>query len=779
VVKLRIEQRVSLTRTVFEATLVLDNDASEALSGVAVNITLLDAARRPVSLAVFNVTRRAAPLLDVAGASLAPGAEAELVWLLAPNDAAAPRDETAYFVTGSLAYRVGDASPATAIELLPERILVQPNPRLRFDYFLERRVVSDDPFTEDVVEPAVPFALGLLVSNDGYGRARDMRVASSQPTIVENAKGLLVDFQILEARVNDAPAQLSLLAELGDIGALASASAVWSMRASLQGEFTAFNATFRHVSTRDNGAQMTNLVRAVVTHRLTRAVTMPSTRRVAFLADDVWDAAALPDTLHAGRLSEPVASALAINGTVFDAATRRLTVAPAAVALLVAQNARFYHVRIADPLADDVALLGAESVLSNASAIDVWREHYTERVVGRAPERIRWLNLFANKSDGFAWLLRTAPLAKRQVRVENVTATSAVVVWDAAQAADVDLVVGNLSVRWSGSRAPRFVVSDLTPDTEYNATVTPTMGAALGAATSVRFRTQANATAAAAAASLFACGGTATCENDARIGAACSCVCRRGFSGARCDVCAPACGANGRAGVLGGACACACAPGWSGERCDELLVGADGCARATLASAQVQICFRLPPPSVRIVQRPAVNSGAVLAFNVSAAFVDVDATLTARNLGGGAEPELEFVRADDSVWVDAASSCASPARQMFGADGTLVAAICKLGSFEIVPKREAVGSTTTSTLAEITSLLAGNDTTTTLVANNTGIATMPPRSNGGLIGGLIAAALLLLCSIGAGVFFFLRRKKQQQQQQQQETELSETVALKK
>jgi hypothetical protein len=90
----RIEQRVSLTRTVFEASLVIDNSALEALSGVAVELTVLDAARRPVALAVFNVTRRAAPLLDSANATLAPGSQAELVWLLAPQDSAAPRDPT-------------------------------------------------------------------------------------------------------------------------------------------------------------------------------------------------------------------------------------------------------------------------------------------------------------------------------------------------------------------------------------------------------------------------------------------------------------------------------------------------------------------------------------------------------------------------------------------------------------------------------------------------------------------------------------------------------------
>ena len=56
-------------------------------------------------------------------------------------------------------------------------------------------VFSDDPFTANQ-ETREPFTLALLLLNNGYGTARDMAITSSQPKIIDNEKGLLIDFQI-------------------------------------------------------------------------------------------------------------------------------------------------------------------------------------------------------------------------------------------------------------------------------------------------------------------------------------------------------------------------------------------------------------------------------------------------------------------------------------------------------------------------------------------------------------------------------------------------------
>ena len=75
------------------------------------------------------------------------------------------------------------------VPLLPTPITVRPDPSLLVHYFWERYVVGDDPFT-DVVEPSVPFTLGVGVRNAGYGTAHGLRIASGQPEIIDNERRL-------------------------------------------------------------------------------------------------------------------------------------------------------------------------------------------------------------------------------------------------------------------------------------------------------------------------------------------------------------------------------------------------------------------------------------------------------------------------------------------------------------------------------------------------------------------------------------------------------------
>ena len=57
-------------------------------------------------------------------------------------------------------------------------------------------VFADDPNTPEV-EPTIPFVLGTLVRNAGNGTAFDFRVVSGQPEIVENDRGLLIEFELI------------------------------------------------------------------------------------------------------------------------------------------------------------------------------------------------------------------------------------------------------------------------------------------------------------------------------------------------------------------------------------------------------------------------------------------------------------------------------------------------------------------------------------------------------------------------------------------------------
>lgn len=122
--------------------------------------------------------------------------------------------------------------------LWPDTVTVTPDPALVVSYYLEKDVYSDDPFTPEI-EPPVPFNLGLMIRNVGYGTAYNMRITSGQPgmimiidpvnqiirisyiffisEITENEKGLLISFAITGAQLGINPISPSLIVNIGDL----------------------------------------------------------------------------------------------------------------------------------------------------------------------------------------------------------------------------------------------------------------------------------------------------------------------------------------------------------------------------------------------------------------------------------------------------------------------------------------------------------------------------------------------------------------------------------
>jgi len=61
-----------------------------------------------------------------------------------------------------------------------------------------------------------------------------MSLTSAQPIIVENEKGLLIDFRITGASVDGAPQKPSLMMDFGTLAPLSRKVGVWAMESSLQ-----------------------------------------------------------------------------------------------------------------------------------------------------------------------------------------------------------------------------------------------------------------------------------------------------------------------------------------------------------------------------------------------------------------------------------------------------------------------------------------------------------------------------------------------------------------
>ena len=144
---------------------------------------------------------------------------------------------------------------------MPARIYVKPEPQLQITYFQPRDVQGDDPFTPEVESP-LPFTLGVLVKNAGYGIAHSVNIDSQQPKIVSAINNLLLVAQLLGARVGDSPlATANLNVNLGDILPGQTRKGAWDMITSLSGEFVEFKASYTHAS--ELGGQDTSDIQSI------------------------------------------------------------------------------------------------------------------------------------------------------------------------------------------------------------------------------------------------------------------------------------------------------------------------------------------------------------------------------------------------------------------------------------------------------------------------------------------------------------------------------------
>ncbi len=324
-VQLELEQEVVISRTAFQATLeIVNGNALTPVEDIFVDVFVEDAEGNDVTdLFAFQP-----PILDglsgIDGTGMIPPEdEGSASFILIPTRDAAPMELTEYFVAGTLAYT--DNGVSVQIPLAPSPISVAPDPLLVVKYFWQRDVYSDDPFTEEV-EPSEPFSLGMTMSNIGYGDARNVRVASSQPRIVENDRGLLIAFELVGTEIGTSSVTPSLAVNLGDIMPGSTAFARWLMTSTLQGQFTEYEASFEHVDSL--GDARISLIDSVEIFELIHVVRDDEPegsddRLPDFMTNEIPDPMDLdfPDTVHLsdGRIEDvTVTFGAMLNGPIAD-----------------------------------------------------------------------------------------------------------------------------------------------------------------------------------------------------------------------------------------------------------------------------------------------------------------------------------------------------------------------------------------------------------------------------------------------------------------------------
>ena len=304
VVRIRIEQELALTREAFLARLEIENQEDSPLEQIDVEIIITDLITGGQATHLFSIgngTLSGSLSSGISGKWLLPNEMSGSVeWLIIPYSEAAPESDHVYNVGGSFNYLLNGDN--ISVPLLPTPITVRPDPSLLVHYFWERYVVGDDPFTDDV-EPSIPFTLGVAVKNAGYGTAQSVKISSGQPEIIDNERGLLINFMIVGANIGGESISPSLTVMFGDLAPNTTTVARWYMISSLQGEFMSYSATFENMNLL--GDPKLSVLDELEIHELIRNVKIYNSNEddgiPDFLVNDQNDYLAYPDTLYSSK----------------------------------------------------------------------------------------------------------------------------------------------------------------------------------------------------------------------------------------------------------------------------------------------------------------------------------------------------------------------------------------------------------------------------------------------------------------------------------------------
>ncbi len=397
-VTLQIDQSAVISQNAFHATLNLDNGSGAQVTDLQVTLNPVDANGSPAPNAFFIQPPVLSGVNAVDGTgSLGIGATAQANWTIIPTTNAAPLGSTIYAIGGSISYMLNGEQVTIPLFAVP--ITVLPEPQLYLDYFLQHDVYSQDPFA-NVIEPPEPFALGLRVRNLGLGEANGFTITSAQPTIINNANGLLINFQLIDSQVgaNTTPVP-SLTLDMGDIDPGTNVVGVWWMTASLEGDFTNFQATFQHSDAL--GGLETSLISSVVIHEMNHVVriTCPSDDGIPdFLCNDTTNVDALPDDVYSsdGNVYPVTSLTGAVAGGVVSSFGSSVTVNDVADII----PGGFVYFQLPDPSGGTLAITSVTRSDGTQLLVgpNVWQTPYRPHMV--PPQLANLVHIFDCESTG-------------------------------------------------------------------------------------------------------------------------------------------------------------------------------------------------------------------------------------------------------------------------------------------------------------------------------------------------------------------------------------------
>lgn len=311
-VTLEIKHVITLTRPAYRGTLtVFNGHDSVAMTDARLNLVVKNEYGNIATAHEFQINAESlegfgGEVSLTSGWTLEAQQTGKATVLFIPTKYAAPTEPVKYSFGGSLTY----IDPFTGLEvtrdLFPVTLTVNPLPDLELTYLMQRDVYGDDPLTTDVVEPMEEAEFVLIINNKGNSEAKNVRMVTEHPKIIDNEKSLLIDFNIKSSQVNGEPVTLSfgqsVANNFGTIPAHSQAYAQWWLESSLLGHFTSYEVETTHVTNYGNADL--SLVDTVTIHEMIHGFTLNSMHPTlnvplrGYLVNDIADAEDLPDAVY-------------------------------------------------------------------------------------------------------------------------------------------------------------------------------------------------------------------------------------------------------------------------------------------------------------------------------------------------------------------------------------------------------------------------------------------------------------------------------------------------
>lgn len=336
-VTVQFTQQVTMTREGFEGTLnIFNGHPTDKMDSLSVVLQITDENGIPAN-GLFDIQIKSLiNLNNVAGTGfIAAQQKGTADFLFIPGIGAAPKVPVIYRFGGYIRYLDPYKQVMVTMPLAPVPITVNPSPDLMLHYFMQRNILGDDPLTSPAVEPSLPAELAVMVENQGYGEATGLSISSAQPQIVDNEKGLAIDFKLTGSNFQGQPASLGVTdINFGTIPAQQSRIGEWYFTSSLLGKFISYDAKVVHDNS--TGNPLLSLVKSVQLHELSKSIKVYGKEDDGindFLVNDVFDVDDVPDIIYLSQGDRTASVYTATSGSFSSPVqapsfTNKLTVTP-------------------------------------------------------------------------------------------------------------------------------------------------------------------------------------------------------------------------------------------------------------------------------------------------------------------------------------------------------------------------------------------------------------------------------------------------------------------